>query len=204
MAFQPVPDAVEINVIYDQSGEVVQNVFYAEIPGGYSLVDLQLLADVMDAQIQGTWKTQQSTDATYLRIEVRGLAAINDLFASNNDNTGPGVGVGGSLPNQVTLAIKKASALTGRSARGRCYWIGVLRAQLTVASDNEFEAAYVAAVVAAVDSIRTSIDGTPLWVPVLVSRFSGGLPRSQGVTFPWVSTLSVDNTADTQRGRLPS
>lgn len=203
MAFQPVVDTVEIDIIYTQNGEPVQNVFYAELPGGYVLADLVALAGVIDAQVQGTWKTQQNTDTIYIRTEVRGLAVVNDLTASDNTNTGPGVHIGGSSPNNVTLAVKKASGLTGRSARGRTYWIGCARAELLGSDENRFVSAYVASLVAAVDSIRSSINGTPLWVPVLVSRFTAGLPRASGKTFPWVSTVSVDTRVDTQRGRLP-
>jgi hypothetical protein len=185
------------------NGETLQNVFYAELPGGYTLADLSALAAVMDAQVQGTWKSQQVTDAVYDHVEVRGLAKLNDFVASNNANAGPGVAAGGSLPNNATIAIKKSSGLTGRSARGRTYWIGVPNVELRDANENEVEAAYLADVVTAVDSIRSSIDSTPLWVPVLVSRFSGGVERDEGETFPWVTTESVNNRMDSQRNRLP-
>ncbi len=203
MAFQPVPDTAEIDILYTLNGEPVQNVFYAELPGGYTLADLQALATVMDSQVQGTWKAQQVTEAVYVRVEVKGLAVLNDLIATANANAGPGVAVGAALPNNVTLAIKKSSGLTGRSARGRCYWIGVPRDKLSALDENFFIDPYVADVVTAVDSIRSSIDATPLWVPVLVSRFTGGVLRPVGITFPWISTVSVDAGVDTQRGRLP-
>lgn len=203
MAFQAVPDTVEVDIIYTLNGETVQNVFYAELPGGYTLADLSALANVMDAQVQGTWKAQQPVEAVYVRTEVRGLAVVNDLIASNNSNAGPGVKVGGVFPNNVTFSVKKTSGLTGRSARGRTYWIGVSNAESPGGDENFLTATYVAGIVNAVDSIRNSMDATPLWVPVLVSRFTGGLERPTGVTFPWVDTLAVDDRLDTHRGRLP-
>lgn len=203
MAFQPVPDVASIEIIYTQNGEPMQNSFYAHLAGGYIQVDLQLLATAIDVQVQGTWKTQQAADAVYVRTEVRGLAVINDRIATDNSNAGPGTHAGGSLPNNCTLVVKKSSGQTGRSARGRTYWIGCARTQLTLANDNVFEAVYVQDVVAAVDSIRAAIGGAGLWSPALVSRYTAGAQRPFGITFPWVSCSAVDNNVDTQRGRLP-
>lgn len=203
MAFQPVVDTCEIDIIYTLNGVPAQNVLYAELPGGYVLGDLVALANQVDAQVHGTWKNQQSPEAVYVRTEVRGLAVENDLFTSDNSNAGAGLHAGAALPNNVTIALKKESGLTGRSARGRTYWIGVPQTQLVASDENTLNAAYVAAVVAALDSQRTGIVALASWLPVLVSRFSGGVPRTTGKTFSWVSTTNVDVIVDTQRGRMP-
>lgn len=203
MAFQPVVDTAEIDIIFTQAGETLQNVFYARLPGGYLLADLAAVAAAVDAQVQGSWKPSMVIETFYARTEVRGLAVENDLIATNNTSAGVGVVLTGALPNSVTIAIKKQSGLTGRSARGRCYWIGASTGHLKTTDENEFGSGYVASVVAAVDSIRPAIAAVGLWEPVLVSRFSGGLPRAAGVTFPWISSVAVDERVDTQRGRLP-
>ncbi len=203
MAFQPVVDTVEIDIIYTQHGEAMQNVFYAKLPGGYVLADLAALAVGIDAQVQGTWKAQQVIEAFYSRVEVRGLAVQNDLIATNNTSAGVGVLLGGALPNSVTLAVKKESGLTGRSARGRCYWIGASLGKLKPSDENEFQTVYVDDIVFAVDSIRMQIPSIGLWEAVLVSRFSEGVPRATGLTFDWNSSVAVNEVVDTQRGRLP-
>lgn len=204
MAFQAVPDTVSIQIIYTQNAVFVQNSFYAELVGGYVLADLVALAAGIDGQVQGTWKAQQNPNAIYVRTEVRGLALENDITASDNTNAGPGVFVSEAVSNNVTLSVKKTSGLTGRSARGRTYWIGIPRTQLDPVNENLYLGAYVTAVEAAVDSIRTQINALPLWVPVLVSRFTAGLARPTGITFPWTGSTCVDNIVDTQRGRLPT
>ena len=203
MAFQPVPDTAAIDIIYTQQGEVMQNTFYAEKPGGYVLGDLIALAAAVDAQVQGTWKTQQVIEAFYERTEVRGLALANDLVATNNDSNGGGTNLAGALPANVTLVVKKGSGLTGRSARGRCYWIGTRADSLRSTDENRFTGAYALNVAAAVDSIRTAINTLPDWLPVLVSRFTNGAARPFGVTFTWVDSVTVNDVVDTQRGRLP-
>lgn len=203
MAFQPVVDTVEIDMIFTLNGVTAQNVFYAELVGGYVLADLVALATQIDVNWQGNWRADQPAEVTYVRTEIRGLALPNDITASNNTSTNPGTHVSAALPNQVTFAIKKESGLTGRSARGRTYWIGIPQNQINPADENLITGSYQTAIVNNVDTVRTSIIAVPLWVPVLLSRFSEGVQRPFGETFPWVSTTSVDNRVDTQRGRLP-
>lgn len=203
MAFQPVPNTVEIDVIYSYNAVIAQNTFYAELAGGYVLADLQDLADAIDFQVATTWLAEQPAEAIYLRTEVRGLAEENDITADQDVSTGPGTHVGTALPGNVTFSIKKTSGLTGRSARGRTYWIGIPNGELNPLNENLVEAVWAAAVVDNVGLIRTAIAAVGLWLPVLVSRFSGGAQRTEGVTFPWTGEVNVDLRIDTLRNRLP-
>ena len=203
MAFQKVVDVAEIDMIFTLNGVTAQNVFYAKLPGGYALGNLQALADQIDVNWQGNWRTEQPAEAFYVRTEVRGLAVENDLVATASVSSNAGTHISAALPNNVTFAIKKQSGFTGRSARGRCYWIGIPQSEITVADENLLAAAYAALIVANVDTVRTSINTVGLWEAVLVSRQQGGLKRSEGVTFPWVSTINTDLRVDTQRSRLP-
>lgn len=203
MAFQAVLDTAGIDIIYSLNAVIVQNGFYAEMPGGYDLIALQALADQVDLQVHGTWKAQQPPEAIYVRTEVRGLALENDQVATQALSTGPGVHTGSALPNQVTFSIKKTSGLTGRSARGRTYWIGVAQNEIQPTNENLIEAVYAALLVAAVGSMRTGIASVGTWEPVLVSRFTGGVQRDFGKTFPWLGEANIDLRVDTNRGRLP-
>jgi len=203
MAFQPVVNTVAIDVLFTQHSEPMQNVFYAELDGGYVLADLAALALRCAMEVDGGWQVHQAIETVFVRVEVRGLAVINDLLATDNTGNGAGANVSGALPNNVTFAVKKESGLTGRSARGRCYWIGTPSGKLLSTNENEITTSYVADVIGAVDGMRLAIASVGLWKPVLVSRFTGGLPRATGKTFPWISTVAVDNVIDSQRGRLP-
>jgi hypothetical protein len=203
MAFQPVEDTVEIDMIFTYNGVTAQNVFYAELPSGYNLTDLEDLAAQVDVNWQGNWRTEQPSEVQYLRTEVRGLAVINDLFVSDDTSSNAGTHIGDALPNNVTFAIKKESGQTGRSARGRTYWIGIPADEITEEDENQLEDAFIALIVANVDSVRTSIAAVQGWNPVLVSRFTGGAQRAEGKTFPWLATSNVGTRIDTQRRRLP-
>lgn len=202
MAFQPVIDTVEIDMIFTLNGIAAQNVFYAKLVGGYVMADLVALAAQIDVNWQGNWRSEQPLEVTYVKTEVRGLALQNDIATSDNTSTNPGADASAALPNNVTFAIKKESGLTGRSARGRTYWIGIPVNKLQAADENTLTAAYITAIVANVDTVRTSIIAVAGWTPVLVSRFTNKLPRAAGETFPWLTTTNVDNRVDTQRGRM--
>lgn len=200
MAFQPVTDTAEIVVKYNMSLEAMFNVFHAEKVGGYTLADLQLLADTVDAVIGTNWLAIQTQDAVYQETLVRGLASINDQEAVSSTSAGPGLVVSEALPGNVTLSIKKGSGQTGRSARGRIYWIGLPTVDLST-NENQILALKRDDIVQAVDTMRNAIEGT-VWTPVIVSRFTGGLKRAAGETFNWTTVTAVNDNIDSNRKRL--
>ena len=204
MAFQAVENTVEINVIFTLNGELVQNVFYAKFGGVYALANLQSLADAVGTHIGSNWLPLQAAEVDFLRTEVRGLTVENDLFATSTDGAGPGEDIVEAYPNNVTFSVKKTSGFTGRSARGRLYWIGIPQDKTSAPDENHLTDAYRDDVVDAIDDVRVVINATFNWDAVLVSRFTGGAKRTDGVTFPWQGTVAVDKRIDTMRNRLPS
>jgi len=204
MAFQAVPDTAEINMIFTMNGVTVQNVFYAERAGGYVQADLQALADKIDTIFAVTWVTEQPDEVFYVKTEVRGLAVENDLVVEQTAGAGQGTHIGVTLPNQVTFACKKFSGLTGRSARGRTYWIGIPGTEVQSSNENLLKQAYADQIVADVDFVRTQIPTVGTWKAVLVSRFADKVKRVTGKTFPWIGTTHVGLVLDTLRPRLPA
>ncbi len=204
MVFQPVPETAQIDHVFTLNGVTVQNVYYARRPGGYVLADLQALADAVDLIFPTTMNNDMPLEVTYVRTDVRGLALENDQVATQALSTGAGTITGGIAPNQVTFAIKKSSAFTGRAARGRTYWIGVPRAQIDGSDENLITQAWATSIVADVDFIRSQINTVGLWQAVLVSRWLDKVKRAQGETFDWLSTSNIDLRVDTLRGRLPT
>ncbi len=204
MAFQSVPNVAQVDTLFTQNGELVQNSYYAHFPAGYSQLQLDALAVKVDTRIQADMIPVMPTEVIYLRTEVLGLTIQNDLMATFT--TGPTMGsdVSPSCPNNCTLSIKQESGFSGRSARGRVYWIGIPSNKLQAANENRIVAAYVLTITAAILSIRTGIDGEPAADAVLVSRVTGGVERPTGVTFPWISEIAVNDRVDSRRSRLPT
>lgn len=203
MAFQAVPDTAQISHLFTQNGKSVLNAYYARHPGGYDESDLQALADKIDDAFAITFDEDMPPEVSYVKTEVRGLALPNDLVVEQNAGAGVGTHISRSMPNNVTFSIKQFSPFTGRSARGRVYWIGVPTSETTDADENFLKTAYATSIVADVDFIRASINAVGTWEAVLVSRIFEGAKRTTGVTFPWSGSTAVDERIDTRRGRLP-
>ena len=200
IAFQAVPDTAECVVEFLGNTVVSKNVFHAEKPGGYDLADLTILAGVVDTAVGAAWLGQMSQDVSYIQTLVRGLAFENDQEVTSNSSAGPGSIVGGVLPGNVTYAVKKSSGKTGRSARGRLYWIGLTVNQLGP-NENLLTQAASDDIVANVESMRGSIAAS-IWNAVIVSRFQDNVKRPFGVTFPWIGSSAVDLEVDSMRPRL--
>ncbi len=200
MAFQSVPETAEVVIEYSQHNEEYVNTMAARLPGGYTQADIQALADAVDTAVAASWRPLQTNECTYVETRVRGLESANDLEAFQNAGTGPGAVAVKSNPGNVTLSIKKGSGLTGRSARGRLFWIGLTQTQLSII-ENIVGAVDVGNIVSGVNAVRVAIEVTA-WQPVIVSRFAAGVPRPVGVTFNWTTTSAVNNDVDSQRGRL--
>lgn len=200
MAFQRVPNTAEVTILYQQNTEIMANVFHAELATGYDFADIAALASAVDQSVVDNIRPIMSVDATYLRTEVRGLDEENDL--SDTDDTGTGLGsiAGQGLPNNVTFSVKKESGRTGRSARGRWYFVGMPDSYLG-ANENQIIPASSDDIVQALEELRADVNATA-WSPVIVSRFTGGALRNEGVTFPWISVVAVNVFIDTQRRRL--
>lgn len=200
MAFQSVPGTAEAAVLVTSSdGKIRQMTFFARQAGGYTLGSLQNLANSLDSWAAIQYRPIVSNEVTYLRTEVRGLEFENDQVAQQ----GAGTGVGGiavaRLPMNVSFAVKRASGLTGRSARGRVYWVGLTEAQ--VVADTVIVAARNS-ILAALNNLHASIILTG-WENVVVSRYSNGVKRPVGVTFGFPGWSVTNDLTDSQRNRLP-
>lgn len=202
MAFQSVPETAEITVNCAINGVSVQNTYHARKEGGYSEADLELMAAAFDL-IAGDSATLglYSNALTYAQVEVRGLESENDLVVQNSDSAGPGTRTNQELPAQVAFVIKRLSAFTGRSARGRIYWFGFAN-DMIQGNTNFMQMTFADQILAIVELYRAAILAQS-WVPVIVSRFSGGVKRETGVTFVWINSAYTDLRLDTRRDRLP-
>ena len=200
MAFQSVPETAQITVVCSPTaGKDAVMTFYARKSGGYNLAALQALATTVDGWGATPFRPTISNAWTYLRTEVRGLEFENDQVAESNAGTGVGGLASPRLPSNVTLAVKRASGLTGRSARGRVYWIGL--GEGDVANDEVLQVR-VDAIVSALNNLHAAIILTA-WENVVVSRRNAGVVRPVGVTFPFGGWSVTNNMTDSQRGRLP-
>lgn len=199
MPFVPVLNVVQVNLRGTYFGEQVENTLYFETapavtPSFVANVALSAenwwVGDVVPLLSSSyVWREAYAVDLT----TATGPTATSALSAGT-----AGGAVQPGMPGNVALCISFRTDQRGRSFRGRNYLCGltednVVGNQITPGSIPPFVNAYLPLLEAG-----EMLPG--VWV--VVSRFSGGLRRTVGVSTPVTSVLVVDNNVDSMRRRL--
>lgn len=204
MAYQRVPETVEIRVIFDVLGVEMSNVYHAKKTGGYTESEMAALANALDATPAPGFLSYMSTNDAYVRCEARGLDAENDYYYEVNTNAGAGLLSQFRPPANVSFCVRQNSGLTGRTARGRIYVPGLVNAALNLSGDMQsyVTTTYANNYVNAVDAFRTTINLQTPWQPVIVSRYLNGSKRAEAITNKWSSSDYSTLKVATRRKRL--
>lgn len=200
MPFVPVPNTVQVEVIWELDGQRVENVHYYEFSTTPTESDIGSLLAAVRAFIES--ELMPLLSSTLKLVEVIGtlLTAIDSISLSNV--VSPPVAGGNStqqLPNNVTYTITKKTAQRGRSFRGRNYVPGLTEDAVNL---NAINPTFRNDLLDVWEGLRlvAAEDG---WTMVVVSRISGGVERVSGVTTPVTAISTADPTVDSQRRRLP-
>lgn len=199
MAFVPIASTAQLEFIYTQDGQTVENVLHYNCNAAVNTTNLQGLATAALAW----WNTNLKPliNNTVTLITVRATDQSSQTGPVIEDTTGlplAGTQPGSGLPNNVTVAIKLITASRGRSFRGRVYHIGLGSGSVSANTIGatpraNLKAAYLAAL---------TLSTGPTWTLGIASRYTGNAPRTTGV-FTAVTDVSVNQTVDSQRRRLP-
>jgi len=201
MPFQSVPDTAIIEVRATNNGIPVENTFYAKFPSQPTAEELEELALNVGTVITEEWLPALPASWVGVEVYAKGLTDIVDNQGSSAIIAGDlGTAAGAPLPNNVTFAVRRTSGLTGRSSRGRIYWMGLVAGHLD-ANENFITSTVANAFAALCDEVTLAIASSGA-TEVIVSRYSEGVLREFGVTFPVVGYSWSDLRVDTQRGRL--
>jgi hypothetical protein len=201
MAFIPVLNCIQARLIWQEdNGAVAQNVFW------HATVSAPTLAD-MEA-IGATWG-ELMTEAGLVPTITNNWALSSVAMRAMNEEEGAqltyasGMPISGTstetaVPDQVAYTVTWSTGLSGRSARGRTYMLGLPisavenRNKLSVSARNNFNNAWGIVL----DAFET--EGHALQV---VSFQEGGVPRSAGRKLPILSQ-NVRFPIATRRSRL--
>lgn len=195
----PADKVAQVDLIYDCNGEICENVYNvlgtAEWTG-------TLLASLITAVVG--WET---TSGSTLRTS--GCGAVKIVATDLSSQTGPSIirsitptinGINtGTMPNNVTVAIKLGTDQRGRSFRGRTYWIGLWPTAVFAQQINASVAGQLLTSIGLLQAAVGTVNGGKLAV---VSRRTGNNPRVAALVTP-VTTFSIDPNLDSQRRRLP-
>lgn len=201
MPFVPAPDVCLAELVMQLDGQVVENTLYFEASAG---LDLSLMASLGAALV--TWWTDFIAPGVTEQLLLTGVN-LTDLTTAISPGVFvpvvpavPGEGTSPAEPNNVSLCVSFRTAFRGRSARGRNYVVGLQNSQVT---NSHVDAGVADFFITAYQQLQGAGDFVAGLEWGVLSRFSGGDPRTTALFRPIIAVTVVDNTLDSQRRRLP-
>lgn len=196
MAFVPIPRVVSFQAIWQQQGEAVENTFHYHFG-----------ADVTEAMLDGLANTYSTWAGAHVglfdnfsglvKMEARDLTTATSLRKEYNVVPSVvGTDASGSLPNNVTFALKRQTGLAGRKNRGRIYLIGLSKDRLQ-ADGQRLATAQANGMVVAYDALMNQ-QFTDNAADEVIAH------KSLGTFTHVVSYAYTDLVLDSQRRRLPA
>lgn len=199
MAWQRVPNTVQVDLVFLLFGQRVQNVYYVQFGGGVDAVSLDDAATTFDQWCTNNWMTNISVDCVYIGGEVRNL----DIEAGSILAFAPAAAVAGGIPvaaepGNVSFSISLRTGTAGRSFRGRKYVAGMPSTQRV---GNTVQPIWAQDLIDSLNNLRTVLNGVN-GVLVVVSRIADGLQRLEALATPVNAVGLADFHIDSQRRRL--
>lgn len=199
MPFQPAVNCAEAVINWSGPGGLYANVLNFKFATAYDQGDIDALALAVDEAVGGAMLGLVGTVVAYVNTTVRGLTTSVDLEGVSDTEAGSGGASGTSMPPNVAYCLSLRTGLTGRSARGRFYTVGVTSAHLS-AADTVTEA-YRDAWIAALESVGSQA-GDDGWQWGVLSRQNNNVVLSTAVFREITAVIGVDLFLDSQRRRL--
>ena len=198
MPFQPAPEIVQVEMRFTQEGQKLENVYHVARDDSDSpaarLAVAAFFYDWWVAEMQplvAAEVTLREIFCTDLSTEAGGTSTFVPTTTTGGAN------VNGPMPLNVTLAVSARTSKSGRSYRGRSYFVGLTR---NVVAGSLVTGAAVAAIQAAYNALQsTYIEQGQL---VVLSRRHAGDLRPVALGEPITTWVVVDNAVDSQRRRL--
>lgn len=200
MANRPVPDTISVEVRGTLLGQQVENTFYGRYIAVPDETELQDLAnDIADFWVENV--TQLLPSGWVGReVYVRDLSAPITVQATSLGIAGEvGSLTGDTMPSLNTKAFARRSGLTGRSSRGRIFWMGLSEAYVSL---NLVGTELIGLIVDALEGLDTLMS-TAGFTPVVVSRVQNGVTLTTPQTYPVTGWLTTALDVDTRRSRKP-
>lgn len=201
MAFIPVENTAQVRMegrVDNQ--QVINDLYFRHTTGAIAAADLLALNTAISSWNVGQLMTILNEAYSGVACHARDLTTAIG-FTSDVPMSGTGGVSGEAAPNNCTMAVSFRTSLSGRSNRGRNYVPCLTNSQVT---GNNIDTTWAQSVVDAYAQLLFGGGALPAgWVWVVVSRFTGGLPRVAGTFQEVFSVLVTDLVVDSQRRRLP-
>jgi len=195
------PNVARVDLIHQWDDQKVENTLYFFSTVEPGEIDLQDLADGIRTYWQTNMMPLMSAQVSLFAVEVTKMeptpaqtALAVPTIPNNGSLTAP------ALPNSVSLAVSFRTGLTGRSYRGRNFWLGLTEDDVV---NNVVDGDLRTDIVAAYGGMIG--DGAVVlgWTWVVYSRFVDGVPRETGMSTDVTAVVIIDGVVAAQRRRLP-
>jgi len=194
------PNVAKIELICTAIGQRVENVVYIRSGLEWDETALTALAEAAIVGWSSEMSAQMSTSVELVLVRATDMGSEDSFgveIAPATTTTGSRASL--ILPNSVTVATKFATGYTGRSRRGRAYWIGLTENMVT---GNQLEPTEATSITDSwagfFGDIYAAMPGTQ---HVIVSYCGDGEWRDSALITA-VTNYSTDNNIDSQRRRL--
>lgn len=199
MANLPVPNTMQVDVLFRLYNQVVENVYHVEAPGGVDAVALDDCKNQMAGWVTGNYMPLMSSDLVFTGLVVTNLSAEGGSQVTFEQVGGlPGTIGSAAEPGNVSFCVSQRTARIGRAYRGRKYVAGIPANKRT---GNTIDATWAGQLVAEMDALIGFLDTLNL-VLVVVSRTLDNIERLVPVTTAVTNHTTTDLFIDSQRRRL--
>ena len=201
--FQPVDKTVEISVQGTYAGQLAENKFYVKGTSAITEAMVAALASLVDSWVHTTLRPLLAGAWVYTRTVARDLTTEASFESVNSTHTGEaGTGVGEPLPGNATIAVHRDTGLSGKKAKSRIYWIGLIDGNLE--SPDVIHSATATLFISALDTLRANIlaDTTNVWTYGYVQRILDHVKLATGNFIEVFHHSVTDRNVDSQRRRL--
>lgn len=202
--FHPAPQCARWRVRYTMTGLRI------DMTGGahslslapFNQGDVSALCNAIHTRWIADLNTAIAAAATLEEVQVTALDAADSPQATIED----GVTVGGSavnpLPPSVAVVASIKTDSRSRSGHGRIYFSPLTTDYVDV--DGTPKATIVTAIQGGFDNFKNHVnsDGLARWELAVISYFSTGARRANGIPLPWIS-IGVDKAFRSQDRREP-
>ena len=199
IAFIPASGVAQIEMRGRAHVEMVENVLYfRKTSPPINQADLDALTAFMAQEYSLAWKAQLTNEYVHREVYGTDLTSATSFTSTNVSQAGIGGTLAGiGLPGNVTFTLSFRTPNRGRSGRGRNYWPLLAEADVT---GNFLSTTRRNALIGVYNRL---ISGPPTgWEWGVLSRYTNGAPRVNGLFIPITHVIAVDDAIDSQRRRL--
>jgi len=201
MSFVGNENVAEATVVHVQDNQLLVNTLYFFSTVPITEANLYALASGLGDIWENTFMPLKSSTVFLSEVNVIQLVPVPAPTAAWSPLTVvQGGDTNAASPNNVSLAISFRTGLSGRSYRGRNYWIGFTEPNVT---NNQIDGTLVNSILAAY-TLLIGVDAVASdWTWSVYSRYVNGVERETGTSTDVTSVGTTDSIVDSQRRRLP-